>query len=279
MSDEIQDADKQHDVVGVSDAASLDGLVDSAAAADLSLGAAAEGDADSASAEDGAVVDSVVVDEEPGEEEVLREMGSAGEDVEPLELDLETEPEDEDENRKQWYILKVQVNREDSIRQALQRRYLRDGLEEYFGDVVVPTEDVAEFTKSGKRRIVKRKLYPGYIMVHMAINDDTWFVVRETPGIGDFTGSGGRPTPMDPVDVERILKVGKPEEEASDATVRAAIPFAPNDQIRVKEGNFQNFEGTVETIDEAKGHVTVLFSIFGRPTPVELPHWQIEKLD
>ena len=274
MSDEIQDADKQHDVVGVSDATSLDGLVDSAASADVSLGAAAEGDVDAANAED-----SVVVDDELGEEEVLQETGSVDEDVEPLELDLETESEDEDENRKQWYILKVQVNREDSIRQALQRRYLRDGLEEYFGDVVVPTEDVAEFTKSGKRRIVKRKLYPGYIMVHMAINDDTWFVVRETPGIGDFTGSGGRPTPMDAVDVERILKVGKPEEEASDTTVRAAIPFAPNDQIRVKEGNFQNFEGTVETIDEAKGHVTVLFSIFGRPTPVELPHWQIEKLD
>ena len=274
MSDEIQDADKQGDVVGVSDAASLDELVDSAA----------EGDVDAANAVDSAVVDSAVVDsavvdEEVGGEEVLQEAASADDDVEPLELDLEAEPEDEDENRKQWYILKVQVNREDSIRQALQRRYLRDGLEEYFGDVVVPTEDVAEFTKSGKRRIVKRKLYPGYIMVHMAINDDTWFVVRETPGIGDFTGSGGRPTPMDAVDVERILKVGKPEEEASDATVRAAIPFAPNDQIRVKEGNFQNFEGTVETIDEAKGHVTVLFSIFGRPTPVELPHWQIEKLD
>tara|TARA_B100000029_G_scaffold117681_2_gene110928 strand:- start:3678 stop:4502 length:825 start_codon:yes stop_codon:yes gene_type:complete len=274
VSDEIQDADKQGDVVGVSDAASLDELVDSAA----------EGDVDAASAVDSAVVDSAVVDsavvdEEVGGEEVLQEAASADDDVEPLELDLEAEPEDEDESRKQWYILKVQVNREDSIRQALQRRYLRDGLEEYFGDVVVPTEDVAEFTKSGKRRIVKRKLYPGYIMVHMAINDDTWFVVRETPGIGDFTGSGGRPTPMDAVDVERILKVGKPEEEASDATVRAAIPFAPNDQIRVKEGNFQNFEGTVETIDEAKGHVTVLFSIFGRPTPVELPHWQIEKLD
>jgi len=274
VSDEIQDADKQGDVVGVSDAASLDELADSAA----------EGDVDAASAVDSAVVDSAVVDsavvdEEVGGEEVLQEAASADDDVEPLELDLEAEPEDEDENRKQWYILKVQVNREDSIRQALQRRYLRDGLEEYFGDVVVPTEDVAEFTKSGKRRIVKRKLYPGYIMVHMAINDDTWFVVRETPGIGDFTGSGGRPTPMDAVDVERILKVGKPEEEASDATVRAAIPFAPNDQIRVKEGNFQNFEGTVETIDEAKGHVTVLFSIFGRPTPVELPHWQIEKLD
>ena len=117
MSDEIQDADKQHDVVGVSDATSLDGLVDSAASADLSLGAAAEGDVDAANAGD-----SAVVDDELGEEEVLQETGSADEDVEPLELDLETEPEGEDENRKQWYILKVQVNREDSIRQALQRR-------------------------------------------------------------------------------------------------------------------------------------------------------------
>jgi transcriptional antiterminator NusG len=279
VSDEIQDADKQGDVVGVSDAASLDELVDSAAEGDVDAASAVDSAVVDSAVVDSAVVDSAVVDEEVGGEEVLQEAASADDDVEPLELDLEAEPEDEDENRKQWYILKVQVNREDSIRQALQRRYLRDGLEEYFGDVVVPTEDVAEFTKSGKRRIVKRKLYPGYIMVHMAINDDTWFVVRETPGIGDFTGSGGRPTPMDAVDVERILKVGKPEEEASDATVRAAIPFAPNDQIRVKEGNFQNFEGTVETIDEAKGHVTVLFSIFGRPTPVELPHWQIEKLD
>ena len=274
MSGEIQDADKQRDVVGVSDDAPLDEAVDSAAAAESSLGVAEGGDSASLAAGGNPVSEEAV-----GEEEVRQEGSSHDEDVEPLELDLDTEIEDEDENKKQWYILKVQVNREDSIRQALQRRYLRDGLERYFGDVIVPTEDVAEFTKSGKRRIVKRKLYPGYIMVHMAINDDTWFVVRETPGIGDFTGSGGRPTPMDAVDVERILKVGKPEEEAADATVRAAIPFAPNDQIRVKEGNFQNFEGTVETIDEAKGHVTVLFSIFGRPTPVELPHWQIEKLD
>lgn len=272
MSDKIQDADKQRDVVEVSDGASLDELVDEAAAAGPSLGVAAGDDGGSTDAGD-----SPAADEEKREEEVLQDESSQAEHVEPLELVLETEDEDEDE--KQWYILKVQVNREDSIRQALQRRFLRDGLEQYFGDIVVPTEDVAEFTKSGKRRIVKRKLYPGYIMVHMAINDDTWFVVRETPGIGDFTGSGGRPTPMETADVERILNVSKPEEETSDTAVRAAIPFAPNDQIRVKEGNFQNFEGTVETIDEAKGHVTVLFSIFGRPTPVELPHWQIEKLD
>ena len=270
VSDELQDVDKQRDSVGVSDGASL---VDAAATEDSDVGVDAVESVAPADAEQ-----SVGADTGVREEEKVQDEGSL-EEVEPLELDLETDSDDEDDLKRQWYILKVQVNREDSIRQALQRRFLRDGLERYFGDVIVPTEDVAEFTKSGKRRIVKRKLYPGYIMVHMAINDDTWFVVRETPGIGDFTGSGGRPTPMDAADVERILKVGKPEEEAGDTTVRAAIPFAPSDQIRVKEGNFQNFEGTVETIDEAKGHVTVLFSIFGRPTPVELPHWQIEKLD
>jgi len=89
---------------------------------------------------------------------------------------------------REWYIVKVQVNREDSIRRALERRIKLAGLEEYFGEIVVPTEDVAEFNKSGKRRVVKKKLYPGYIMVNLVLNDETWFLVRETPGIGDFTG-------------------------------------------------------------------------------------------
>lgn len=194
------------------------------------------------------------------------------EDVEPLEY---LDEEEEEEPEKAWYILKVQVNREESIRDALQRRVQIEGLDRYFGDIIVPTEDVAEFTKTGKRRIVKRKLYPGYIMVHMAINDDTWFLVRETPGIGDFTGSAGKPTPMDPREVERILKLGQPDDEG-EAQVKTAIPFKPGDRVRVKEGYFQNTEGEVESIDEANGRVTVMIVIFGRSTPVELEHWQIE---
>ena len=276
MSDELQDSEEPRDAVGVSEASTAEELVDSVAADQSpSVDAAESATVDTSAGTDSATED--VQKDDTGDADALEE--DALEEVEPLELDLETEEEEDDDLKKQWYILKVQVNREDSIRQALQRRFLRDGLERFFGEIVVPTEDVAEFTKAGKRRIVKRKLYPGYIMVQMAINDDTWFVVRETPGIGDFTGSAGRPTPMESADVDRILKAGKPEEESGDAAVRTAIPFAANDQIRVKEGNFQNFEGTVETIDEAKGHVTVLFSIFGRPTPVELPHWQIEKMD
>jgi transcriptional antiterminator NusG len=191
--------------------------------------------------------------------------------VEPLdEVDVE-----EEEVPREWYILKVQVNREESIRDALKRRVKIAGLEEFFGDIVVPTEDVAEFNKSGKRRIVKKKLYPGYIMVHLSLNDDTWFLVRETPGIGDFTGSAGKPTPMDPVEVKRIIHVEK-DTESGEPQVKTAIPFKPGDRVRVKEGYFENFEGDVESIDEANGRVTVMINIFGRSTPVELEHWQIE---
>lgn len=177
----------------------------------------------------------------------------------------------------QWYILKVQVNREDSIRDALLRRIKIAGLESDFGDIVVPTEDVAEFNKSGKRRVVKKKLYPGYIMANLVLNDDTWFLVRETPGIGDFTGSAGKPTPMDPQEVKRIIR--KPEDVDSDEPqVRTSIPFNVGDRVRVKEGYFENFEGDVEVIDEANGRVTVMINIFGRSTPVELEHWQIESV-
>ncbi|MDA1051766.1 MAG: transcription termination/antitermination protein NusG [Planctomycetota bacterium] len=197
-------------------------------------------------------------------------------DVEPLEL-IQDEAESDEAIKTEWYILKVQVNREESIRAALERKAKIEGLERYFGDIVVPTEDIAEFTKTGKRRIVKKKLYPGYIMVNMAINDDTWFAVRETSGIGDFTGSAGRPAPMDPADVERILKLGADDDDG-DQQVKTAIPFGVGDRVRVKDGYFQNFEGDVEVVDEANGRVTVMINIFGRSTPVELEHWQIESV-
>jgi transcriptional antiterminator NusG len=192
----------------------------------------------------------------------------------PLEMIDETVA---DEDLKfDWFILKVQVNREDSIKDALWRRVKMNGLERYFKEIVVPTEDVIEFTKTGKKRTVKRKLYPGYILVNMAVTDESWFMVRETSGIGDFTGSAGKPTPMEPKDVERILRSSKvlPEEEGAD--VKTAIPFKTGDRVRVKEGYFQNFEGDVHAIDQTHGRVTVMINIFGRATPVEIEHWQIE---
>jgi transcriptional antiterminator NusG len=192
----------------------------------------------------------------------------------PLEL-IDENVADED-LKFEWYILKVQVNREDSIKDALWRRVKMNGIERYFKEIVVPTEDVVEFTKTGKRRVVKKKLYPGYILVSMSVNDESWIVVRETGGIGDFTGSAGKPTPMETKDVERILRSSKvlPEEEGAD--LKTAIPFKTGDRVRVKEGYFQNFEGDVHAIDQTHGRVTVMINIFGRATPVEIEHWQIE---
>ena len=178
----------------------------------------------------------------------------------------------EEEAPRQWYILKVQSNREDSIRDALTRRVKVEGLDEYFGDIIVPTESVTEF-KSGKKKVVKRKLYPGYIVVNMVINDDTWFLVRETPGIGDFTGAAGKPSPMLPHEVDRIIVKEKADEETAPTF---NIAFDSGDRVKITEGTFENFEGDVDTIDSANGRVTVMINIFGRSTPVELEYWQLE---
>jgi len=187
---------------------------------------------------------------------------------------IEETPVIEGEPQMNWFILKVQSNREDSIRDSLQRRVKVAGLERFFGEIIVPTEMVSEF-KGGKKRVVKRKLYPGYLVAHMEINDETWFLVRETPGIGDFTGSAGKPTPMLPHEVAKI--VAKQEEKADEAP-KLKINFNVGDRVKINEGTFENFEGEVDSIDEASGRVTVMINIFGRSTPVELEYWQIESI-
>jgi len=175
---------------------------------------------------------------------------------------------------KLWYILKVQSNREDSIRETLLRRISIQGLDKHFGEVIVPKEQVTEF-KGGKKRVVSRKLYPGYILVNMILNDDTWYLVRETSGIGDFTGSAGRPSAMLPQDVAKLLNK---TEEKPDESPRLKIKFKKGDRVKINEGTFENFEGEVEQIDEANGRVTVMLSIFGRSTPVDIEYWQIESV-
>ncbi|QEF97043.1 hypothetical protein Mal15_10730 [Stieleria maiorica] len=192
-----------------------------------------------------------------------------------LDSDDDDDDQPSDEIEMDWYILKVAFNREDSIADALRKKIAMEGMEEYFGDVVVPSEDVATFTRDGKKRITKRKLLPGYIMARMAINDDTWFLVRETGGISDFTGSAGKPMPMDPADVDRFINRPIAEDE-EEAPIKTAIPFKVGDRVRVKEGNFENQEGDVDAVDEANGRITVIINIFGRSVPMELDHWQVE---
>lgn len=219
------------------------------------------------------VADAEDEDEDDGTPAELEDPFAGDENATPVEVAAEAAAAAA-VGDKQWYILKVQSNREDSIRETLLRRISLQGLDRFFGDVVVPKEQVTEF-KGGKKRVVSRKLYPGYILVNMILNDETWYLVRETGGIGDFTGSAGRPSPMLPQDVAKLLN--KAEEKTAD-TPRLKINFKKGDRVKINEGTFENFEGEVEQIDEANGRVTVMLSIFGRSTPVDIEYWQIESV-
>jgi len=171
-----------------------------------------------------------------------------------------------------WYIIKVQSNREDTIRAAVSRRVAIAGLDQYFGQIIVPVQEEKEL-KGGKERIVRKKILPGYVVIQMEVNDETRLLIRETPGVGDFLGSEGSAIPLPPHEVERILQTEKDEREAAP---KLKIGFRVGDQVKINEGPFTNHEGAVDTVDEASGHVVVMVNIFGRSTPVELEYWQIE---
>lgn len=232
---------------------------------------------------DSPAVDSEPVDTEFSEDDIVdddyEEDEDEGGEANPLEEFVEPVVEIDEETDMDWYILKVQVNRETGICENLKRAVAQAGMEHYFGDVLVPTEDVREFKKDGKQRISKRKLYPGYIVVNMAINDDSWFLVRETSGIGDFAGASGRPAPLSQAEIDRILQAARPKEvEGEEEEIKTAIPFKVGERVRIKEGYFQNYEGDISSIDERNGRIEVMIDIFGRPNPVDMDHWHAEKV-
>jgi len=176
--------------------------------------------------------------------------------------------------RPEWFVLKVQSNREKSIRDSLLRRVKREGLEDLFGEVIIPTEKVVE-TKAGKKRTIERKLYPGYIMIQMVLTDETWYLVRDTSGVGDFTGAAGKPIPMQEEEIKRMLG----QEETKEAEpAKMKIDLQAGETVKIKDGTFESFEGSIEAVDDASGKITVLIEIFGRSTPVELEYWQVEKV-
>jgi len=176
---------------------------------------------------------------------------------------------------RHWYVLKVQSNRERSIRDNLVRRIHQEGLDEFFGEIVIPTEKVVE-TKGGKKRVTEHKLFPGYLMVQMVLNDETWYLVRSTSGVGDFTGSAGKPIPMQEHEIQRML--GMEQTKKEEGALKVKVDFQTGDHVKIKDGAFESFEGTIESIDEANGKITVLIQIFGRPTPVDLEYWQVERV-
>ena len=194
------------------------------------------------------------------------------------------EPADDDEPAPElvWYVLKVQSSREDTIAGALQRRVKIQALERFFGKnpdgsprIVVPTEKITEI-RNNKKRVVERKTYPGYIMVQMELNEKTWFLVRETPGVGDFVGAHGTPTKMTDAEVNQMLH--QEEEKTTAESPKVRIDVERGDRVKIKDGPFENFEGTVEEVIEGRGLVKVMLIIFNRPTPVDLEYWQLERL-
>ena len=172
-----------------------------------------------------------------------------------------------------WYIIRVQVGREERIRQNLLLRIKQAGLEHKVPEIMLPVENISE-VKSGKKRVTKRKLYPGYLMIQMDIDDDVWFVLKDTPGFGDFVGGGRQPVPMTEDEIQKI----KSAMEASEDKPKLAVQFKKGDRVKVKQGHFENFDGVVEEINPEKGKVHVIVTIFGRATPVELEYWEIEPI-
>ena len=184
-----------------------------------------------------------------------------------------------------FYVLRVASNKEDKVAEGLRRKAKIEGLdldgpEARVGRILVPTERVRSM-KSGTKREADRKLYPGYVFVELEtetdgrIPDKVWFMIKETDGVGDFIGSNGKPSPMTPKDQAKMLD----EAEKSDDEVRLDTQFKKGDKIKVRESAFENFEGEVEEVIPDQGKVRIITAIFGRPTPLELDYWQVERSD
>jgi len=173
---------------------------------------------------------------------------------------------------KQWYVLRVQTNREETVREGLLTRVRAAGQDDHINGILVPTEKVSEI-KGGKRVISERKIYPGYLFVEMELNEETLALVKNCPGIGDFLGTSGIAVPLSEREVEKVTA----EAESKEDTPTLKIDLEPGDNIKIVEGAFKNFDGTVDEVLGDKGLLRVVVTIFGRPTPVELEYWQVEK--
>jgi transcriptional antiterminator NusG len=172
-----------------------------------------------------------------------------------------------------WYIIHVYSGFENKVKAALEDRIASSAHPEKFGEVVLPTEQIVELVK-GKRRESSRKYYPGYLLVQMALDDETWYIVNNTAKVTGFLGGRDRPTPIPDKEAERILN----RMEAGKLEPQPKFHFEIGDEIRVADGPFANFNGTVQEVNPEKGKIRVLVSIFGRPTPVELDFIQVSKL-
>ena len=179
-----------------------------------------------------------------------------------------------------WFVVHTYAGYENKVKQNLEQRIRSQHAEDQIFEVVIPMEDVIEF-KGGQRRVVPKKVFPGYVLVRMLMNDGSWRVVRDTPNVTGFVGPSGRgekPTPLSRKEVEDILGVAKPDSPAAEKKVRPRVEFEEGEQVRVTTGPFADFNGAISEIDVDRSKLKVLVNIFGRETPVELEFGQVAKL-
>ena len=174
---------------------------------------------------------------------------------------------------KRWYVVHVYSGFEKKIAQQIKDQAVQNGLGEQFEEVLVPSENVVE-VRRGQKVSSEHKFFPGYVLVKMDLTDDAWHLVKNTPKVTGFLGSKTKPSPISEAEADRILKQSQEGVERP----RPAVLFDIGEQVRVSDGPFASFNGTVEEVDEEKGRLKVSVSIFGRSTPVELEYSQVEKL-
>jgi transcriptional antiterminator NusG len=210
----------------------------------------------------------------------VAELDESAELVDVVEGEIEAPSEPSPYDRPgDWYVVHTYAGYENKVKSNLLNRIRSMHVEERIFEVVIPMEDVIEF-KGGQRRVVQKKVFPGYLLVRQDLDDDSWYVVRNTPGVTGFVGpSGSKPVPLSKREVEDILGVEKPEGAPTvEKKARPRVEFEEGEQVRVVTGPFADFNGSISEIDVDRSKLKVLVNIFGRETPVELEFGQVAKL-
>ncbi|RMF42646.1 MAG: transcription termination/antitermination protein NusG [Anaerolineae bacterium] len=202
----------------------------------------------------------------------------SGEEEDSIEVNVDAllesvargESTQEEGDSRAWYVVHCYSGYENKVRHNLEQRIESMGMKDKIFDVIVPTEEEVE-VKDGKRRTVERRVFPGYILVNMILTEESWYVVRNTPGVTGFVGMGNEPTPLRPEEVAQIIR--RMEADAP----RIKVSFRLGDRVRIVDGPFNDFRGTVAEVDMERSKVRVMVNFFGRETPVELDFLQVEK--
>lgn len=210
-----------------------------------------------------------VLDNEPVKNEQPEKISEAG--VLPDSSAMEAEiPAEVHKGERQWFVIHCYSGYENKVRKNLEQRIETMNMKDKIFDVFIPTQDEIE-VRDGKRRTVERHVFPGYVLVEMILEEDSWFVVRNTPGVTGFVGMGDEPTPLRPEEVAAIMR----RAEAESPTYK--VTYHPGDRVRIVDGPFNDFRGTVAEVDMERSKIRVMVNFFGRETPVELDFLQVEK--